>query len=66
VIAEAGEVHRGPHQVAGELVEPLGVAGVDGGSVMNAEARVPPREEKVDALGSDELPGALDGRGSRA
>jgi hypothetical protein len=22
---------------------------------MNAEARVPPREEKVDALGSDEL-----------
>jgi hypothetical protein len=55
VIAKTGEVHRGPHQVASELVEAFGVAWVDGGSVVNAEARIPPREEKVDALGSDEL-----------
>jgi hypothetical protein len=54
VISEAGEVHRRPHQVAGELVKTLGVGGIDGGSVVNAEARVPPRQEKVDALGSDE------------
>jgi hypothetical protein len=42
--AEAGEVHRGPHQVASELVEPLGVAGVDGGSVVNSKTGVAPGE----------------------
>jgi hypothetical protein len=37
VIAQAGEVHRGPHQIAGELVEPLRVGGIDGGSVVNGK-----------------------------
>ena len=55
VIAEAGEVHRGSHQVAGELVEALGIAGVDGGPVMNAETRIPPGQEKVDAILGDEV-----------
>jgi hypothetical protein len=55
VIAKAGDVDRGPHEIAGELVEPLGVAGIDGGSVVNAETRIPPEQEKVDALSGDEL-----------
>ena len=55
VIAEAGEVHRGSHQVAGELVEALGIAGVDGGPVMNAETRIPPGQEKVDPIPGDEV-----------
>jgi hypothetical protein len=37
VIANAREVHRGPHQIAGELVQTLGVLGIDGGSVVNAK-----------------------------
>jgi hypothetical protein len=55
VIAETGEVHRGPHQVSSELVQSLGVAGVDGGSVVNSRTGVPPGEEKVDAVLGDEL-----------
>ena len=55
VIAKAGEVHRGPHEIAGELVESLGVAGIDGSSVVNAKTRIPPGQEKVDALLGDEL-----------
>jgi hypothetical protein len=35
-IAATGEVHRVPHQVASELVQSLGVAGVDGGSLVNS------------------------------
>jgi hypothetical protein len=54
VVAKAGEVHRRPHQVAGELVQTLGVLGIDRGSVVNAKARIPPGEEKVDALLGDE------------
>jgi hypothetical protein len=42
VIAKAGEVHRGPHQVASELMQALGVAGVDGGSAVNSKTGVPP------------------------
>ena len=43
MIAKPGEVHRRAHQIAGKLVESLGVAGVDGGVVMNAEAGMAPR-----------------------
>ena len=45
----------GSHQVAGELVEALGIAGVDGGPVMNAETRIPPGQEKVDPIPGDEV-----------
>jgi hypothetical protein len=37
MIAKAGEVHRGPHEIAGQLVETFGVAGIDGGSIVNAK-----------------------------
>ena len=37
-------------------MESLGVAGVDGGVVMNAEAGMAPGQEQVDALLGDELP----------
>jgi len=55
VIAKAGEVHRGPHQIAGQLVQTLGVGGIDGGSVVNAKPRIPPGQEQVDALLGDEV-----------
>ena len=55
MIAKAGEVHRGPHQVTGKLVETFGVARVDGGAVVNAETRVPPGQEQLDALLGDEV-----------
>jgi len=55
VIAKAGEVHRGPHEVARELVETLGVAGIDGGAVVNAETGIPPGQEQLDALLGKEL-----------
>jgi hypothetical protein len=50
VIAEAAEVHLGPHQVASELVQTFGVTGKDGGSVVNAEAAPAPRQQELDAL----------------
>jgi hypothetical protein len=50
VIAKPREVHRGPHQVAGELVESFGVGRVDDGSVVNAETGIAPGQEKLDAL----------------
>ncbi|HXV63453.1 MAG TPA: hypothetical protein VEK15_22320 [Vicinamibacteria bacterium] len=37
------------------VVEPLGVAGIDGGSVVNVNTRIPPGQEQVDALLGDEL-----------
>jgi hypothetical protein len=55
VIANAREVHRGPHEIACELVETRGVGGIDGGSVVNAKTRIPPRQEQVDALLGDDL-----------
>ncbi len=54
VVAKAGEVHRRPDPIAGELVQTLGVLGIDRGSVVNAKPRIPPGEEKVDALLGDE------------
>ena len=53
--AKAGEVHVRAHQLAGKPVETLGVGGVDSGATMNAETRIPPRQEQVDALLGDEL-----------
>jgi len=38
MVAKSGEVHGRAHQVAGELVEPVGVGGIDGGAIVNAEA----------------------------
>jgi hypothetical protein len=58
MIPETREVDRRPHEVARELVEALGIAGIDGGAVMNSETRVSPGEKKVDAVlpfGGDEL-----------
>jgi hypothetical protein len=43
VIANAREVHRGPHERAGQLVETRGVGGIDGGSVVNSRTGIPPR-----------------------
>jgi len=56
VIAKPGEVDRRAHQIAGESMEPLGVAGIDRRVVMNAEAGMAPVQEQVDALLGDELP----------
>ena len=36
--AESGQVHRGSDEIAGKPVKPLGVVGIDGGVIMNAEA----------------------------
>jgi hypothetical protein len=36
-------------------VQPLGVVGIDGGSIMDGKTRVPPRKEKVDTFLRDEL-----------
>ena len=47
---ESGKVDRSAQEVAGQLVQPLGVGGVDGGSIVYAETGMPPREEQVDAL----------------
>ena len=55
MISKTGEVHRGSHEIAGELFEPLGIGGIDGGSVVNAKTGIPPRQEQVDALLGDEL-----------
>jgi hypothetical protein len=55
MIPETREVDRRPHEVAGELVEALGIAGIDGGAVMNSETRVSPGEKKVDAVLGNEL-----------
>jgi hypothetical protein len=55
VIAKAGEVHRGPHEITGELVQALGVGGIDGGPVVDAKTRIPPRKEKLDSLLGDEV-----------
>ncbi len=45
MVAKPREVHGRAHQVARELVEPLGIGGVDGGAIVDAE-----RKEEVDAL----------------
>lgn len=37
VKAKPGQVHRGTHEIAGEPVKPLGVVGIDGGVIVNAE-----------------------------
>lgn len=37
VKAKPGQVHRGAHEIAGEPVKPLGVVGIDGGVIVNAE-----------------------------
>ena len=42
---EPGRVHRGAHEIAGEPVNSLGVVGVDGGVIVNAETRITPRQE---------------------
>jgi hypothetical protein len=58
MIPETREADRRPHEVARELVEAPGIAGIDGGAVMNSETRVSPGEKKVDAdlpFGGDEL-----------
>jgi len=38
MVAKSGEVHGRAHQIAGKLVEPFGVGGVDSGSIVDAEA----------------------------
>jgi hypothetical protein len=38
MVAKSREVHGRAHQVAGELVEPFGVGGIDGGVIVDAEA----------------------------
>jgi hypothetical protein len=50
MIAKPGEVDGRAHQITRKLVQSLGVRGVDGGSIVDAEARMPPRKEQVDAL----------------
>jgi hypothetical protein len=55
VITEAGEVHRRSHEIAGQLVEPLGVGGKDDGSVGNAKTGISPGQEQVDSLLGDEV-----------
>jgi hypothetical protein len=54
MIPETIEVDRRPHEVARELVEALGIAGIDGGAVMNFETKVIPTmhpEREVSRLG---------------
>jgi hypothetical protein len=38
------------HEIAGELVQPFGVRGIDGSSIVDAEAGMSPRHEQVDAF----------------
>ena len=38
MVAKSGEVHGRAHQIAGKLVEPVGVGGIDGGAVVDGEA----------------------------
>jgi hypothetical protein len=42
VIAKSREVDGRAHQIARQLVEPFDVGGIDGGAIVDAEARMPP------------------------
>jgi hypothetical protein len=55
MIAKPGQVHGRAKQVACETKKSFGVVGIDGGVIMNAEARMAPREEQVDSLLGDEV-----------
>ena len=37
MVAKSGEVHGRAHQIAGKLVEPVGVGGIDGGAIVDGK-----------------------------
>ena len=56
VESQSGQVDGRAHEIAGELVQSLGVGGVNGRSIVNRETRVSPRMEEVDAVLRNQAP----------
>ncbi len=50
MITKSRQIHWRALQVASEAMEPFGVAGINGGVIVNAETGMLPRKEQVDAL----------------